>query len=276
MILVDAHVHIHDCFDLEDFLDAALTNFRAESIRCGRRNAFTALLLLTESEQENWFDRLVHYARNGYTLAKVASRTWSFRRTAESCSLLAECNGAQAFYIVAGRQIVTAEGLEVLALITDRQFANGQVLAEVIESVKAAGAIPAIPWGWGKWMGKRGRLLKRVLEDSKHPGVFLGDNSGRPQFLPRPSHFSLAESRGIRILPGSDPLPFVSECSRAGSFGFSLEGAVPFGQPAGNLRRMLTGSDNNIRTYGQLESPLRFFRNQLAMQLEKRLRNGDR
>lgn len=43
MILVDAHVHIYDCFDLETFLDSALKNFKAEAARCGQQNSSTAL-----------------------------------------------------------------------------------------------------------------------------------------------------------------------------------------------------------------------------------------
>ena len=40
MILVDAHVHIYDCLDIQTFLDSALENFKAEAARCGQQNSF--------------------------------------------------------------------------------------------------------------------------------------------------------------------------------------------------------------------------------------------
>jgi hypothetical protein len=46
MILVDAHVHIYDCFDLETFLDSALGNFKAEALRLEQGNGSTAILNL--------------------------------------------------------------------------------------------------------------------------------------------------------------------------------------------------------------------------------------
>ena len=61
MILVDAHVHIYDCFDLETFLDSALENFKAEAARCGQEDSLTAILLLTETARENWLQSLASF-----------------------------------------------------------------------------------------------------------------------------------------------------------------------------------------------------------------------
>jgi len=61
MILVDAHVHIYDCFDIQTFLDSAFANFKAEAARCGQEDSFTAVLLLTETAKDNWFQRLAGY-----------------------------------------------------------------------------------------------------------------------------------------------------------------------------------------------------------------------
>jgi len=272
MILVDAHVHIYDCFDLQAFLDSALANFKAEVARCGQEDAFTALLLLTETAKDNWFQRLTGYVGNNLGIGSKAIGKWTFHRTNENCSLLARCNGGQGLYVIAGRQIVTAEDLEVLALATDRGFEDGAPLEDVIETVKNNGAIPVIPWGPGKWMGHRGMILKDLLKAVKEPGLFLGDNGGRPIFWARPSHFKEAEAKGIRILSGSDPLPFASESRRPGSFGFSVEASITHEQPAKDIRRILLDPTTYPRAYGALENPYRFFLNQLAMQMTKQLR----
>jgi hypothetical protein len=149
---------------------------------------------------------------------------------------------------------------------------DGASLEETVQGVIEAGAIPVIPWGAGKWMGYRGRILKKFLENTRSSSLFMGDNSGRPKFWPRPSLFSVAESRGIRILPGSDPLPFVSQCQKPGSFGFTVEGAVTPEHPAADLKQLLLETSTRINAYGQLERPFRFIGNQLAMQILKRKR----
>ena len=269
MILVDAHVHIYDCFDLEAFLDSALKNFKAEATRCGQEDSFTAVLLLTETAKENWFHRLTGYAGGQSGTGTKSVGNWTFHRTNENSSLHARCGSAQGVFLIAGRQIVTAEHLEVLALATARTFRDGSPVMELIEAVKKSGAIPVIPWGFGKWMGKRGAILENILRKGKDSILFLGDNSGRPIFLPRPSLFEFAEKKGIRVLPGSDSLPFLSESQRVGSFGLSIEGTITRERPARDLKRILMDPKTRLQAYGNLEHPYRFFRNQLTARIVK-------
>ena len=49
------------------------------------------------------------------------------------------------------------------------------------------------------------RIMKKI------PNMFLGDNGGRSSMLPYPTQFNLAEANEMKILPGSDPLPFPQE-----------------------------------------------------------------
>lgn len=267
MILVDAHVHIYDCFDLRIFLDSALANFRAGVARGGYYK-FTAFLLLTEASGENWFQRLKTYACNGHEIAGEGSEKWTFHPTDENCSLRIQRNGDQSLYIVAGRQIQTAENLEILALVTDSEFADGLPLHQTIQIIRKDDAIPVLPWGFGKWMGRRGRILKFAMEKADDSDIFLGDNGGRPSFWPKPSHFDLAASKGIRILPGSDPLPFSSESRRPGSVGFVVQGTIHPEQPAEALKFILLDPSTRIMAYGKSEKLHRFVGNQLRMQIK--------
>jgi hypothetical protein len=98
--------------------------------------------------------------------------------------------------------------------------------------------------------------------------LFLGDNSGRPILWPRPELFRFAESRGLKVLPGSDPLPIPSEAARVGSFGFGLPAAPSRDRPAADLIRRLDAPDQPIFAYGEAERPLRFLRNQLRIRLQ--------
>ena len=266
MILVDAHVHIYDCFTLQNFLDSALENFRAEAAHSGHLDNFTAVLLLTETASDNWFQTLEEYAQKNRT-----DGNWTFHPTAETCSIWARSDASMGLFLVAGRQIATSEDLEVLALLTVKQFQDGQSMKQTIQAVKASGAIPVIPWAFGKWMGIRDRVLRDTLAGIDNSELFLGDNSGRPGFLRRPSHFKLAESRGVRVLPGSDPLPFSSECRRIGSFGFWIDKPLNSQYPAREISAILRDPGTGIRPFGELEKPLRFFLNQTRMQFRKHL-----
>jgi len=270
MILVDAHVHIYDCFHLPTFLDSAFANFKAEAVRCGRENSFTAVLLLTETSKEDWFHRLAGYVCDKRNNGTKSIGNWAFHRTNEKCSLYTQAENFKGFFLIAGRQIVTSEGLEVLALATTETFKDGSSIDKLIEVVGKSGGIPVVPWGFGKWMGRRKAILKNLLETTKGSGFFLGDNRGRPAFWPRPSLFELAERRGIRVLPGTDCLPFPSESYRTGSFGVSLQGTITPEHPTGDLKRIFLDPKTEFRVYGSLERPYRFFRNQLTVRIMKR------
>ncbi|MEM1170460.1 MAG: hypothetical protein AAGJ08_15610 [Cyanobacteria bacterium P01_H01_bin.35] len=83
--------------------------------------------------------------------------------TQESISIYATNNENQKIFIIAGRQIVTAEKLEVLALISDSEFADGLPLETTIKNIVSKNGIPVLPWGVGKWIGKRGKILQKLL-----------------------------------------------------------------------------------------------------------------
>jgi hypothetical protein len=271
MILADAHVHIYGCFSLAKFLESAFENFQRQAQASAACGNFDALLFLTETAADNWF----HVLRNQRT-ARPSTRvadppTWVFTVTREDCSLRAQGPDGQRLVLIAGRQVVTAERLEVLALCTSDFFSDGPTLSQVMNSVRSANGIPVIPWGAGKWVGKRGEILTEFLQEQKPGDIFLGDNSGRPIFWRNPHHFKLAQAKGIRILPGSDPLPFPSECKRAGSFGFAIDGTLGWDRPAADIKDMLLDPSISITPYGSLERPYRFLRNQISMQVGKRL-----
>jgi hypothetical protein len=50
-VLVDGHVHIHDCFDLQILFESAQRNFSSAAGALGLGREFNAVLLLTERIQ---------------------------------------------------------------------------------------------------------------------------------------------------------------------------------------------------------------------------------
>lgn len=267
-ILVDAHVHFHPCFEPASFLDSAEANFSAAAAGLGLSGPVPGLLLFTESHGDEFFTYFAEQPEGR------GPGGWSFRPTQEPVSLQAVRSGTTRLIVVAGRQVATADGLEVLALLCNARFADNRPIDETLESVRDSGALAAIPWGFGKWRGGRGSLLARVMAEASPASFFLGDNGGRPRLGRRPAPFRLAGRLGIRILPGSDPLPFPDHARRVGSYGCLLRGPLDAERPAAALKELLSVRATEPAPYGRSQSALPFLRNQVAMQRRKRSVNA--
>jgi hypothetical protein len=258
-VLVDAHVHLHDCFEPAVFLDHAWRNFEQAARRVGTEDVL-GVLMFTESAGMDWFGRLAG--------ARVGA--WMVGATADPAALSAT-RDRQRLIVVAGRQIVAREGLEVHLLGTRATMPDGLAIRDILEEGRRLGALRVIPWGVGKWLFQRGQLLSKLIADAQPgQGFFLGDGSGRPFFWTRPRHFEEAERRGLRILAGTDPLPIPEEVSRSGSYGFRLGRSLDLDSPAEGLKAALLDPTTDIRRYGRLERLVPFVRHQLAMQSRKR------
>ena len=270
VLIVDGHVHIHPVFNLARFLDAAHNNCQYEAQSRHQTESFTGFLLLTESLGENWFQQFASWADENIVIQNEEGSEWLVHRTREDGSLLVRANHGAELYLVAGRQIVVKENLEVLALLTAAQFPDGMGLKDTVDAVRNEGAVAVVPWGFGKWWGRRGQILSEFLASQTPTTFFLGDNSGRPGFLPYPPQFQQARMQGIAILPGSDPLPFASEDWRPCSAGFAIQGVVSPQTPAHDLRQFMVDPRTRFYPYHQTENIFRFVRNQIAMQVVKR------
>lgn len=272
LMLVDGHVHIHPCFDIKVLLNSALENFQKLNY-----SSETYILVLTESQSQNYFARFQQLAQgdfeNGYKNERLDLGEWQIMPTDELDSVCVQKtkqkSAAQSLYLIAGRQIVTREKLEVLALGTTHAFPDGEPLQATVNTVLENDAIPVIPWGFGKWLGRRGEKLSRLLH-LPISVLFLADNSARPAFWPEPALFHLAQQQGFSILNGSDPLPFKSEVRSPGRAGFSITGVFDSANPSASLRQALRCSDRYPQIYGPRERMPRFLRHQVAMQFIKR------
>jgi len=267
--IVDAHVHLHTCYRADELLDNATRNL--SGARSQDATSCALYLLMAECEQDDCFGQLRELALrddvprpSGLGLMK-----WSVAPTAEDSSVIAT-NGATQIFIVAGRQVACREGLEVLVLGTTQRFPDGRPIRELLSETDSLGVPRVIPWGPGKWMFSRGRLLSRLLEEFRKPTLFLGDEGGRPGFWGYPAHFELGARLGVRDLPGTDPLPFSHDVSKVGRMGFRVSVDLDSSRPAASLMRSLTDPDVRFDRFATLEPPLRFVRNQIGMQLRKR------
>ena len=126
MTRVDGHVHFYSTFSLEAFLLGAEKNLRNE----GRS---TGVLLLG-------------HIGSGSPLESLRARTnlpssWT-RSEPDTTSLLFQSDNGSSVVVIAGRQIVTAEKLELLTLCSAEPVQKGLSLRESIQMALSISAIP--------------------------------------------------------------------------------------------------------------------------------------
>ena len=267
MIIIDAHIHIHECYNLENFFDSAEKNFQDQASKLNA-GSFVGVLCLTEIFGINIFDKLENAAKK-----KVKIGKWQINSTEEHNSLVLRKNNSLIF-VIAGRQIVTEKKLEVLAIGLKEDYQDGKPIDEVIKHVVKSEAFPIIPWGFGKWFSPRKQILEKIILQKKSYPIFWGDNGNRPWIFKKPKLIKTGYGNQIINLPGSDPLPFNREVKKPGSFGFYIENIINQDKPFDSIYRIITASKSQFNTYGKLESLFYFVKNQVAMQLVKRNRKN--
>ncbi|MGH8295047.1 MAG: hypothetical protein ACRETZ_06065 [Steroidobacteraceae bacterium] len=271
---VDAHVHLHPCYDPDELLQNAYDNLAAAGTEAERKRPVACFLLLAECAPDEGFGALRALAEGRPPSAGASGlrlRRWVVAPTAEDIGVAVR-QGERELFIVAGRQVACREGLEVLVLGTTHRFADGRPIREILLEADALGVPRVIPWGPGKWFFRRGRLLHALVEEFRKPTLFLGDEGGRPVFWGYPQPFAHAARLGVRDLPGTDPLPFPHDVGKVGRMGFRIAVDLDPARPGGSLLRALTQAGTALERFATLEPPLRFVRNQIGMQLRKRLR----
>ena len=274
--LVDAHVHIHDGFDIARQLDTAASNFASQAEKLAATADAEFVLCLTECYGTNRFNDFMLACDQNGVVPGLGGSEWQIRRSGDPVSVYAEHPRSGRILIVAGRQIVTAEKLEVLGVGTAGDWRDGRPIRETIDALLRSNAVPVLPWGFGKWLGRRGRIVRNLIDEYRRSSLYLGDNSGRLGIAPEPGEFCLAGQAGIAVLPGSDTLPFSSEVSKTASFGFYARDVPDLGGAWESLRSVLVSGRVHVRPFGTLESPLRFVRNQVAMQYLTRVASRQR
>lgn len=268
MVLVDAHVHMYDCFNVAGVFDAAAANFARAARARGGTTSFGCVLCLVESASEHFVDG-VRTQRLG-KVWRGQHGDWELEEGEEPETLEFRC-GHSRLVVIAGRQIVTRERLEVLALGTTAPLPDGASMDATLEAVRSAGAVAVLPWGVGKWLGARGAVVDRVLAEPQWRHVFLGDNGNRLRYGPEPERFAAARRAGRSVLPGSDPLPLPGEEARVGAYGFAVDADLdPLRPAAGLLTELRSGA--SVAAFGERESFRGFVGKQLALRFTKRAR----
>lgn len=223
MILVDAHIHIYPVHDALHLLKTACANMR----RIDR----TADLVLCLAERRDCFFYSA-LLEKGLIGAHIVG-------TDVPEILKLEIEKGISLFLVAGRQIVTSEGVEVLALATTTMFDDRDSLEETLSKVREAGAVGVLPWAPGKWWMKRGKLVYEAIKGADPSGLAVCDQALRFYGWREPAQMRVANERGIRTFAGSDPLPFRADASVAGTYVSSAEITLDASTPGKSILKIL-------------------------------------
>ncbi|MCB0747811.1 MAG: hypothetical protein KDC90_10155 [Ignavibacteriae bacterium] len=263
-ILIDSHVHIHNCYNLEEFFRNTFINFSEYANKIEKGKEWIGVVCLTEIEGVDYFNLLKD------SKSKLDLSNYKIQTTSEENSIIVSNKREQKIIVIAGKQIIANDGIEILALGTANNFSEGRSIKDTVDEINNVNAIAVLPWGVGKWLGKRKEIIKNFIEVNKTPKFFLGDNSGRPSFWSESEIFKLGRSLNHFVLPGTDALAISSEVNKTGTYGLYLNSELNLNEPTKDLFQQILNLKTQPQAFGKLETPVKFFKNQITMQINKR------
>ena len=219
-IHLDAHVHVYPFHDVPRLLLAALDHMP--------RSAPTDLrvLCLAERAECSFFQAL------SQDEIRLPGDRWRIVAWDPAGGVkIRHLPDHRDIWILAGRQIVPAERIEICSMFCDSPVEDGRPARETVRAILDRGGWPALNWAPGKWLFARGALVRELLREFSPGRLALIDSSLRPLGWPAPSLYAAARRQGRAVLAGSDPLPVAGEESVAGSYHCSFH-LPPLADPA--------------------------------------------
>lgn len=216
-LIVDGHSHLYREATVPQALNAAESNFSAALRRAGRTAGYGMLMLADPSDLPGF--EWVCAGCQGENGWRAVSRP-------DASVIHLEKPGALSLAVLAGRQIITAENLELLVFPRPAPAGERLPLADLLEAVTDAGHLAILPWGVGKWVGHRGGVIRRILGSTRRKALAVGDNGGRPRIWARVGLLEHADTLGYPDIAGSDPLPIAGDTQRIGSYGVMTRASV--------------------------------------------------
>lgn len=263
MIVLDGHVHLHSIFDREMVLDQALRNFSVASGEMSTRG-IDRVLLFADPQGNRSLERFFDLASD------APDGRWRVTESAEPISARAMKSCGESVILISGSQVQTSEGLEILALACSFDNQPSLSASDTIGAVAAAGGIPVLPWGFGKWMFKRRQSVLGILEALEPSSYFLGMTEKRPERWHHDRLWAHAAQMGVRNLQGTDPFPMIHQANIVGTFGSFLEATLDPDRPAQNLRELLLSPQTQPTAYGSGCTLRGFLTTQISIRLGSR------
>lgn len=206
-IHMDAHVHIYPSYNLPRLLLSALDHMPRLTPTDLR------ILCLAERADCTFFQSL---AQDEISLPADAWRIIAW--DPEGGVKIRHRPTHRDLWILAGRQIVTAENIEICSLFSDLPVPDHLDARSTLRAIREANGLPALDWAFGKWTFSRGSLVRALLRENPPETLLLIDTAMRPRHTPAPRPYAAARRTGRPLLAGSDPLPTPAEDQIPGTY----------------------------------------------------------
>jgi hypothetical protein len=248
-LAIEAHLHLYPSYNLTQFFINLCKNlnnlvpYSAKSVP----EPVVQIALLAEPDGLNFFKNL----RNNPP--RVNAFGMNIEPHSEKDVLMVKHSIYGVFFIIAGRQIVTKEKLELIAIGTNIMIPDDEPILETVQHIQKLNAIPALPWGFGKWMGRRGVILKKMLELVQKP-ICLIDSAMRPEWFNKSSLFKKASLLKIPVLAGSDPLPLTGQEFLAGTYVSNAVAQFDVSKPLESTLQLISSEDTTFINAGRRRS----------------------
>lgn len=257
ILIADTHVHIYSNYSLSAFFEECFNELAR--IKKGFETEVVACICLTESIGCNYYNKL----SKEYLNSKFSIESFNAFK-------LIEFQG-QNLYIFPGFQVNTKEKIEVLELFTSQRVESGLTLEKTISAISSKKALPVISWSFGKWLGKRGRLLESFIKKGGE-NFKLGDTALRFAFHPNPKLFKMAINNNLSVICGSDPLPIKGDEYSVFDYysitnNFSASSCKP--EDIADAIKKVIFSDS-LRSSGKRNSFMKFIKRWFAVMFRKR------
>lgn len=240
--LLDTHLHLYPSYDLL----RAFNNLLDRTAQLGEQVSRAACM--AERHDCQYFERIRDGDINldGFVLECPEENEIRLIRNKDGLSL----------NLLPGRQVITRENIEILALACPDLIDDGQPALDVIFQLNQLNRIPVLTWSPGKWFGQRGELVKRLITELDRQDFLIGDTTLRPYGWLLPRLMKRGLQNGFTVVAGSDPLPFSGEESWLGAYYTVVESETD--QSATALLHALKQGDKTLKWHstGKRSNPL--------------------
>lgn len=254
-IYCDTHVHCYDFSEIENLFAYAYSNVLTQGFNASNDQL---VLFFTDGKRDKTWSKLQSLVKQNNSLGQ-----WHLQRKECNKTLsVTNIDSKESITLVASRQINSSERLEFLVLGYEGDDEDGATAEKIIEKY-SVDYLLICPWGVGKWLFSRGKLLTDLLKRFKG-NVYLGDNGGRPWFWKFVPHFKQIQTT---IFNGSDPLPLKDEIKRVASFGLRIDTQVREQLNAGCLIDLLKDESVDKTNFGKALGMFAFFKSRVSLSL---------
>jgi len=254
LIAIDGHLHWYAQYQMDKAFNCLVRNLdrMTSKMRTEGQNVFK-MAFLVEPANCHFFEQLRDKRIDCSMLnADVVPGN-------DGLSLSFVQQGICRLCLIAGKQIVTRERIEILGVPLMQTIPDNLPAQDVINCIVENNGIPVLPWAPGKWFFRRGRLVKELIDNSSPTELAVCDTSLRPILWPLPALMRRAGKKGLVFIAGSDPLPLPGEEKQMGSYGFVYNGPFDKEQPAHSVRQLLSSSPDAIIPAGRRNNILQVF-----------------